>query len=84
MFDCAFCKSCEPICEPEIVLKIQTQQWGAGNVYQQIHVHCSGHKLFKKRKETILCIGNFKEKMDLSRIYLAVQHGFAVLGLLGN
>ena len=30
---CAFCKSCEPICEPEIVLKIQTRQWGASNVY---------------------------------------------------
>ena len=28
-----FYKSCEPICEPEIVLKIQIQQWGAGNVY---------------------------------------------------
>jgi hypothetical protein len=30
---CVFSKSCEPICEPEIVLKIQTRQWGDSNVY---------------------------------------------------
>ena len=27
------CKSCEPICEPEIVLKIQTLQWGTSKIY---------------------------------------------------
>ena len=30
---CAFFKSWEPICEPEIVLKTQTRQLGASNVY---------------------------------------------------
>ena len=30
---CTFCKSCELICESEIVLKIKTRQWGCGNVH---------------------------------------------------
>jgi hypothetical protein len=58
-----FCKSCEPICEPEIVLK---------NFAADFQANRSLTSAAKMRKETLSCIGNFEENMDLSRIYLAV------------
>ena len=36
-------------------------------------ISCSVHKSYKTRKWTSLCIENFEENMDLSRIYLAVH-----------
>ena len=56
----AFCK----ICEHEIVL-----QEGKSK-QKQFHIHV--HKSYKKCKSTLLCIGNFKENIDLSHIHLAV------------
>ncbi len=32
-----------------------------------------GHKSYKTRESTLYCIGNSKENMDLSVIYLAVK-----------
>ena len=63
-----FCKSCEPICEPGIILL----QYHFENL-QKFHVQCSVHKSYKTWKWILSCIGNFEENMDLSRICSAVQ-----------
>ena len=54
-----FCKSCEP----EIVFVLIC------TLAEQFHVR----KSYKMRESTLLCIGNFEENIDLSRIHLAVQ-----------
>ena len=50
-----FCKSCEPICEPEITPVIKKEK------QKQFDVQCSVHKSYKTRKWTLLCIWNFKK-----------------------
>ena len=67
-----FCKSCEPICEPEITPVLYHLENLQKSKQKQFHVQCSVHKSYKTRKWTSLCIGNFEKNMDLSRIYLAV------------
>ena len=64
-----FCKSCEPICEPEITpvsYRLENLQKSKQN-----NLTFSVHKSYKKRKWTSLCIGNFEENMDPSHIHLA-------------
>ena len=65
--------SCEPICEPEITPVLYHLENLQKSKQKQFHVQCSVHKSYKTRKWTSLCIGNFEENLDLSRIYLAVQ-----------
>ena len=67
-----FCKSCEPICEPEITPVLYHLENLQKSKQKQFHVQCSVHKSYKTRKWTSFCIGNFEVNMDLSRIYLAV------------
>ena len=61
-----FCKSCKH--EPEIVLKNQNSYQNQNKNIFYIHVY----KSYKTRKSTLLCIGNFKEIVDLSSVHLAV------------
>ena len=58
---------------------------------KQFQVQCSVHKFYKTRKWTLLCIRNFEENMDLSRIYVAVilkifwtNHGWICLVIFFN
>ena len=53
-----FCKSCEP----ELVFVLICI------LAEQFHVH----KSYKTHESTLLCIGNFEENIDLSRVHLAV------------
>ena len=73
-----FCKSCEPICEPEITPVLYYLENQQKSKQKQFHVQCSDHKSYKTRKWTSSCIGNFEENMDLSRIHLAVPRHFCV------
>ena len=68
-----FCKSCEPICEPEITPVLYHLENLQKSKQKQFPVQCSVHKSYKTWKWTSSCIGNFEENMDLSRIYLAVS-----------
>ena len=77
-----FCKSCEPICEPEITPLLYHLE----NLQKSkpFHVQCSVQKSYRIWKWTSSCIGNFEENMDLSRIYLAVLGMYNLASLLKN
>ena len=61
-----FCKSCEPICEPEITPVLYHLENLQKSKQKQFHIQCSVHKSYKTRKWTLLCIGIFEENMDNS------------------
>ena len=68
-----FCKSCEPICEPEItplLYHLENLQKSKQNNLT-FSVQCT--KSYKTRKWISSCIGYFEENMDLSQVYLAVN-----------
>ena len=67
MFISVFCKSCKTICKPEITPVLYHLKNLQKSRQKQFHVQCSVYKW------TSLCIGNFEEDIDLSRIFLAVQ-----------